>query len=376
MLKDQRLCCLIQPPGKNDYWMKRLLDGIEAESKQRKYQNEIVYFSVRDETEPPPFSGVPVLLAGTASGWFFASVKYALTHGCTPIIVNACMPEQTTDVSGVCFALENAVEDCLKYLGQLGGKRPALIGLNPSSDADRLKAAVFRAYTQKNETESDCVFCEQAGLGDSIEACIEEMLAHGADALLCANDTTAILAEGCLKKRGITPDASFPVIGMGNSYLGMNTDPPLTSVGFDYYELGAEAVRLYDYLSSSTSGVSVQIRIPTALHVRASTGDVPFTSRVQASAVVSKTAPDYFGGDPVHRLIMLENDLQHSDAIDREIIFGVARGETYPQLAARLYLSERTLKYRLSRILSRLGLHSKAQLNALVQEVLQTHDTL
>ena len=78
----------------------------------------------------------------------------------------------------------------------------------------------------------------------------------------------------------------------------------------------------------------------------------------------------------VSRLIMLENELQHCDSIDREIIFGMARKETYAQLAGHLYLSERTLKYRLSHILKRLGLRSKSELYTLVQEVLGENDTL
>ena len=126
----------------------------------------------------------------------------------------------------------------------------------------------------------------------------------------------------------------------------------------------------------SKNGVLTHVRIPAELIVRESTGSIPYANAELTVHVGNQNLPDYFGGSLVSRLIMLENELQHCDSIDREIIFGTARGETYTQLANRLYLSERTLKYHLSHILKRLGLRSKSELYTLVQEVLGENDTL
>jgi len=273
------------------------------------------------------------------------------------------------DYSGVCFALEHAVRDSIAYVKQLGKTKPVLIGLNPSSDADHRKAAVFREYSGNTDSHESVYFCDQAGLEESISEYVDKALSLGADAMLCSNDTAAILAITCLKKHGVAVGESYPVLGMGNSFLGMNANPSLTTVNFDYYALGREAIRLHEYQMYSENGALAQVSIPAELIVRESTGCISFDGAELTFHVGNQNLPDYFGGNLVSRLIMLENDLQHSDPIDQEIIFGTARGETYSQLAARLYLSERTLKYRLSHILKRLGLHNKSELSTLVQEV-------
>lgn len=376
MMKECQLYVLIQPLGKNDYWIKRLIEGIKDEAQQNKKHITAAYFSVQEETEPLSFCEQPVLLVGTTTKWFSLSAEYVRSHGGYPIFVGACMPTLPFDSSGVCFALEHAVHDMIAYLKQLGKTKPVLMGLNPSSDADHRKATVFREHSWTTDSREPVYFCEQAGLEESISEYVDEALVHGADAMICSNDTTAILAISCLKKHGITVGKAYPVLGMGNSFLGMNANPSLTTVNFDYYVLGNEAVRLHEYQLHSKNGVLTHVRIPAELIVRESTGSIPYANAELTVHVGNQNLPDYFGGSLVSRLIMLENELQHCDSIDREIIFGTARGETYTQLANRLYLSERTLKYHLSHILKRLGLHSKSELNTLVQEVFGKNDSL
>ena len=368
-MKDYVLYMLIQPSGNNDYWIKRLIEGIKEEAQQNKKNIKAAYFSVQEETEPLSFRDQLVLLVGTTTKWFSSSAAYVQSHGGHPIYVGSCMPALPHDSCGVYFALEQAVYDCIAYLEQLGKKHPVLVGLNPSSDADHKKATVFRDYAEKQELRDSIYFCEHAGLEESISEYVDKALSLGADAMICSNDTTAILAISCLKKRGIPVGENYPVLGMGNSFLGMNASPSLTTVNFDYYTLGREAVRLYEYKLNSANGVIAHVRIPAELIVRDSTGGIQFDNKEISFNIGNQNLPDYFSGNLVSNLIMLENDLQHSDPIDREIIFGMARKETYSQLAGRLYLSERTLKYRLSHILKRLGLRSKSELYALVQEV-------
>lgn len=375
-MKDYLIYVLIQPSGSNDYWIKRLIEGIKDEAQHNKKHLKAAYFSVEEETELLSFGEQPVLLVGTTTKWFSSSAAYVRSHGGYPIYVGACLPKLPYDFGGAYFAIEQAVRDCISYLEQLGKKHLVLVGLNPSSDADHKKAKVFREHADNTWISDPVFFCEHAGLEESISEYVKKVLALGADAMICSNDTTAILAISYLKKHNVAVGKEYPVLGMGNSFLGMNASPSLTSVNFDYYALGREAVRLYEYQLHSESGVISHVRIPTELIIRDSTGAIPFNNRKIAVDIGNQNLPDYFGGNLVSRLIMLENDLQHSDPIDREIIFGTARGETYTQLANRLYLSERTLKYRLSHILKRLGLHSKSELSTLVQEVFGKNDSL
>jgi DNA-binding LacI/PurR family transcriptional regulator/DNA-binding CsgD family transcriptional regulator len=375
-MKDKQILVLIQPTGINDYWMRRLLEGISEESERRKFRFVSACFSPHENTEKLAENGQMILLAGTKTEWLLSSSDYVLRIGGYPIFVNACIPPIPDSMPGscVCFSLERAVIDCIEYLEKMGKKQPALIGLNPSSDADHKKAEIFQTVMKEKGIEPVFVFCSEAGLEESIADIAQTALKNGTDGFICANDTAAIFTISCLREDGIPVGVETPVIGMGNSYLGIHSDPPLTTVDFDYYSLGAEAVRLYEFLCRDIRGADVRLRLPANLVVRDSTGGIPFQRRDNSDHFLDGNQPEYFSGNRVRSLIMLENELQTCDKTDREIIFSVANGATYEQISERLFLSERTVKYRLSHILGRLNLHGKAELCNLVREVLKTSD--
>lgn len=369
-MKNNPIHVLMQPSGSNDYWMHRLLDGIQKEATSKKFALIPYSYASSGPIESISYDNQLVLLVGTTTTWLSGALDFVCLHGGIPIFVTSCVPDLPCAVSSVSFALEYTVRDCLDYMRQLGKNKTMLIGLNPISDADHKKAAIFQNYIHKNNISGHCLFCENASLEESIVGSLEEVLHNGTDSLICSNDTTAILSLKYLKKHDIAIGENFPVIGMGNSFLGSHTSPKLTTVDFDYFSLGEEAVRLFDFLQNNAHHAHVQMQIPASLLVRDSTGNVPYTPQNAMHHHAEKQLSNYFGGDLVGKLIMLENELQHCSEIDREIIFGTSDGETYSQLAERLFMSERSLKYRLSHILKRLHLKNKSELNTLVQEVL------
>ena len=156
MTKDYGIRVLIQPSGSNDYWIRRLVEGIRNEARNLRKPVDAVYFSPREPAESLAFGQKPVLLAGTTGKWFSDSAAFVRSCGGYPVFVNACVPGFSRDSSGVYFALENAVRDCVAYMAQLGRKHPVLVGLNPSSDADRRKAEVFRAEGASGKRVQPC----------------------------------------------------------------------------------------------------------------------------------------------------------------------------------------------------------------------------
>ncbi|MBV8940788.1 MAG: response regulator transcription factor [Solirubrobacterales bacterium] len=59
---------------------------------------------------------------------------------------------------------------------------------------------------------------------------------------------------------------------------------------------------------------------------------------------------------------------------EREVAQHVARGETNREVAAALFLSEKTIESHLARIYDKLGVHSRAALATLITSVDETAD--
>ena len=80
---------------------------------------------------------------------------------------------------------------------------------------------------------------------------------------------------------------------------------------------------------------------------------------------------DYFGGGEVQNIIRVETILQAGDWTDREILFGLMRGESSETMADRLFISDRAVRYRLSHILRQYDFASRAELEAALRRALQ-----
>ena len=154
----------------------------------------------------------------------------------------------------------------------------------------------------------------------------------------------------------------------GNSHIGSRMDIPLTSVMFDYHEMGEMAVRLYHNLCQSPAPCHMTVSLPCRLIVRASAPlaetSAPAKMPLPVSPLTVPTRRSYFDGDAVQNIIRVEAMLQAGDTLDREILFGIARGETCEAIAERLFFSGRAVRYRLTNLEKRWGFENRAALES------------
>ena len=78
--------------------------------------------------------------------------------------------------------------------------------------------------------------------------------------------------------------------------------------------------------------------------------------------LVLPAASRYFSEEETQNVIQMEAILQSGDAIDREILFGIARGESSDELAERLFFTDRAVRYRISKITQRNNFQSREEL--------------
>ncbi len=339
-------------PNQGSYWLDGAYRGIVSEAR-------CGCDVMRELPVSGGLDGAPVILLGGSA----EAAESVRQRGGRPILADAAKPLGLYGVSSVTFELEESIRLCLDRLTDAGRQRIALLGLNPNG-GDAVK---LRAFPEKKD-----VFAAKESLTECVEAFVKER-ARDYDAVICANDTTAIRLLAELDRFGIrTPDELW-VIGMGNSLLGAALPTPLTSVSFDYTELGRASVRLCRALVREPVDVTVSFCLPCSLAVRAT---APLSDRSMAPKPnAPKPRPPYRGGgrryfDGAEPILLIESILEGSDAIDRELLLLLAEGAGCETIAERLYLTDRAVRYRISKLIAKYGLPHRAALEAALRAAL------
>jgi DNA-binding LacI/PurR family transcriptional regulator len=126
---------------------------------------------------------------------------------------------------------------CIGYVGvtnraksnqyRLKGYQDALEAAGMASDP----ALIFTSNTIKDD----------AKVG---EASLEPLLAAGATAVFCYNDTTAMGLLAACHKRGLSVPDNLSVVGFDDIDMAAYTHPPLTTIRQPRFELGQRAMQM------------------------------------------------------------------------------------------------------------------------------------
>ena len=367
-MRDLPLYVITQPEEKNSFWAQLINRGIREAA--------TAFHDTLCAVDPDDLSydlkDMHALVVGNNAAWVERSAISLMRRGAFPIIVNASvLPVNGLRCSGVTFELEEIIMRCIRLLSESGRRRVALLGVNPDSLADRVKADLFAKVSVDLRPED--IIWSAGRLEDCVSEFVKSFRNSDHDAVICSNDTVAIRLLGMLPE-GVVPEKLF-VIGMGSSYIGANICGGITSVMFDYREMGRMSVKLWHDLIRMDSGCHMTLSLPCRLIVRrtAELPDKPSEPEIRSSELPSR---DYFSGDEVQNIIRVETMLQSCDSFDRELIFGISRGETCDYIAERLFFSGRTVRYRLSKIIKEYGFENRAALEKSVRAALGEKETI
>lgn len=363
-MQKNEVCVLVQPSEKEFFWINNILSGMQKMAARQ----EFTLCFITTEDIPKIETGVPVLIVGYTYRWVRNSAEETVKRGCRPIIVGACLhPDLKEKCNGVDFELTEIVRNVIHYLEQAGCRRTALVGVNRSSIADREKEKTVLAM--RNE-RCDIFVCKQS-LSKCIDEFIETHLDSRYDGVLCVNDTVAIYLINRLKQKGIRVPDDIMVVGIGNSHLGQKHDVPVTSVNFDYCEMGRQAIRVWRFVRKNNSASRLILSLPCELIIRGSTGNFSPESR--------ETVPDYDFGDgneayyydpDVQSIIRAEAFLGECDDIDRDILYCLTENLTYSEMAEKLMLTDRAIKYRVAKMIKNFGAEKREDISAIMRALL------
>lgn len=363
-MQKNEICVLVQPREKEFFWISNILNGMQKMAARQEYT--LRFISTADLSDID--SGVPVLIVGYTYRWVRDSAQKTVFNNCKPIVVGACIhPDLKEKCNGVDFELTEIIRNVIYYLELAGCKRTALLGVNRSSIADREKE---KTVLSMRKDMCDIFVCEKS-LAFCIDKFIESYEQTPYDGVICVNDTVAIYLINRLRKIGLRVPEDIMVVGIGNSNLGQRHDVPITSVNFDYCEMGRQAIRVWRFVKKNNVSSRVTLSLPCELIIRDSTGAFnPKCSLDESDCDFGDGNEAYYYDPDVQSIIRAEAFLGECDDIDRDILYFLTENLTYTEMAEKLNLTDRAIKYRVAKMIKNLGAQKREDLSAIMKSIL------
>lgn len=174
---------------------------------------------------------------------------------------------------------EKGVQQAVEHLLELGHRQIAFISGPVHFKSAEIRRQAFLRTMKKYRASlcTEAVICEGDFKLESGQQAVKELLElkHRPTAIMAANDLMAVGALRELGRAGLRVPKDISVIGCDDIWLGKLTDPQLTTIMIPRAEIGAAAVEAVLRSNSAKDHVGREIRIPTELLVRESTGTAP-----------------------------------------------------------------------------------------------------
>lgn len=288
-------------------------------------------------------------------------VSYSLFNkGIHPIVV---FPSD--DISSMPFSYITTDDfftfyNLTKLLISHSKKKVVIAGVNPSSATDIIKLNGFKKalYDANIEFLDDYVFISNDNISDCVKNLIKEK--DSFDSVICVNDITAILTLSL-----IGDFENYNITGFSGMLCTKYTNPKITTIGIDYYQVGYAIVEAYKTLKKNNFLLKQSFFVKSNLFLGKTTpflNDENFNS-VKLADTSGYDKPLKVYDDVVFKeLDSIEILLQKADEIDFKILKMLVLEKTYEEISAELFLSVTPLKYRISKMLKLAQLSSKNEL--------------
>ncbi len=281
--------------------------------------------------------------------------------GVKSVLVGTLSDRFGPDVSGPTLDRPELVGAMVAYFARAGRRRLACYGGEPLDFNDTTRRDAFHAAARGlglKVGEKD-VFDVFSDLND----CAERFLVRAGeyDGVICVNDAAAIHLLAQAKRRGIRVPEDLFVAGSGDYLLSSMVTPTLTTTTLDYYQMGTLGVDIWRMLTGNPSLTRAVLTLPSDIIARASTAFFPVMEETPSQNEIAVHPDDAPDGDGLF-LQSLENLLLRSDEEDVGMLRGIARGDSIPAIAARLFVSPGTVNYRLKKIYQALETPSRPEL--------------
>jgi DNA-binding LacI/PurR family transcriptional regulator len=234
----------------SDPFMGRVVEGVEQAAIEVGFN---VFVSTSQHDRQREIAGIKMLQQRRVDGiivlasHLFYQYPQFFERSTVPIVfINEQKPGETMhfvsidDVQGAQLAVE--------HLLALGHRRIGYVGVTNRAKSNQYRLKGYQDALEAAGTASDpaLIFTSNTIKDDAKvgEASLEPLLAAGATAVFCYNDTTALGLLAACYKRGVSVPDNLSVIGFDDIDMAAYTIPPLTTIRQPRFELGQRAMQL------------------------------------------------------------------------------------------------------------------------------------
>lgn len=380
-MKNNPIILLAEPGYSEHFWYSDIFRGIQTQVSARNSTVEYIELSVEkpltSQFDAIHYPLTSAIVLGYREKWLLTVASYLHTRKIPVVFPYMSVPYHNVTHAIVDYSRDELIRNLVFYFRNCGRENIALYGLKPDSIVDLIKIQQFLSACKEANcpaTTAD-IYHISVSFDESAEALRKNV--HQYNAVLCANDITAIHLINCFKQKGIHVPNDVFVSGMSNSILGTITKPSLTTSTLDFFEIGLLSIDAYFAIHRyRKNNLTLNYTQTGRIIIRESTNNVPSVNPQTLPNTAPMTGLDashyegYYNDVSASVLLKVESFLQKSDNTDREIIRGLLANTNRDQIAESLFISQSTYKYRLRRMKAIIGISSTYELVKLLKSVL------
>jgi DNA-binding LacI/PurR family transcriptional regulator/DNA-binding CsgD family transcriptional regulator len=277
-----------------------------------------------------------------------------------------------------------ASKDITKHLiTNCGRDRIACLGFHRVSVLDTEKLMGYISALEDAGLcyeEGDIYYTGEVSLIESID----EFINHAGkyNAVFCATDSVAVIFMKKAIEHGIRIPEDIAVVGFDGIYMGKYMIPPLTTVKPNFVELGEAAVKAVSILKNDSKIKCMKLVCGYEIIIRGSCGklDDEYSSQgrsndekemekgtsVKGTQHEANDRRQTFSDEDFIAIEKLDQLFGSASQTEIKMLGCLMDGLYYKEIAAKLFVSERTIKYYIARMLETVGLKGKYALQNLV----------
>jgi DNA-binding LacI/PurR family transcriptional regulator len=250
LVADQTWTIGIELAAISDPFMGRVVEGVEQAAIEAGF-NLVVSTSQHDHQRG--IAGIEMLqqrrvdgIIVLASHLFYQYPQFFERSKVPIVFINEQKPGKTMhfvsidDVHGAQLAVEHLIASGHRHIGYVGVTNHA------KSNQYRLKGYQDALAAAGIAADPALIFTSNH-IKDDVkvgEASLEPLLAAGATAVFCFNDTTAMGLLAACHKRGVFVPDNLSIVGFDDIDMAAYTIPPLTTIRQPRFELGQRAMQM------------------------------------------------------------------------------------------------------------------------------------